>query len=265
MEKELNTAMQKVLKTVKISSLSELNHSALLKLNKDPLVTLFENMCHLFTNNIELCKTAASKVDQLKSEQLDSQREIIKMKQDKLDSVENVVKSEIKSWAEVVNKNTNQSKALSSKVVKEAVKAANAEDERSRNLIIYGVPDEASEESDIAIVQHVVSVIEITENLKKCAVPPKSQMYRIGNKMANKTRPIKVVMRSAEDVQSVLKNAGKLKSDHLYGRVYVAPDRTKEERLAHSKLVNEMKELIKSNPSKHYIIRGGKVIMVDKV
>ena len=43
----------------------------------------------------------------------------------------------LESWAAVVKKNMTQRKVLTTKTVKEAVKAANEEEERSKNLIMY--------------------------------------------------------------------------------------------------------------------------------
>ena len=43
----------------------------------------------------------------------------------------------LESWAAVVKKNMTQRKVLTTKTVKEAVKVANEEEERSRNLIMY--------------------------------------------------------------------------------------------------------------------------------
>ena len=46
--------------------------------------------------------------------------------------------------------------------------------------------------------------------------------------------------------------------------MYLAPDRTKEEQAAHSKLVNKVKVMIASAPSKFYFIRNNKINCVDK-
>ena len=46
--------------------------------------------------------------------------------------------------------------------------------------------------------------------------------------------------------------------------MYLTPDRTKEERAAHTKLGNEMKAKIQQDPSKYYYIRNGKVNITDK-
>ena len=66
------------------------------------------------------------------------------------------------------------------------------------------------------------------------------------------------------DVENILRKAHKLKSNEEFKTVYLAPDRTPEQRAAHSKLVNQMKELIKNDSSKHYYIRDDKIKCTDK-
>ena len=46
--------------------------------------------------------------------------------------------------------------------------------------------------------------------------------------------------------------------------VYLAPDRSKEERQAHSKLGAELKQKISEDSSKYHSIRDGKIISVDR-
>jgi predicted transglutaminase-like protease len=48
----------------------------------------------------------------------------------------------------------------------------------------------------------------------------------------------------------ILKNAQKLKANSELKSVYLSPDRTKEQRSAHGKLVNQMKEIIARDSSK---------------
>ena len=264
LEKQLNKTKQKVLKTVKILSGAELNHTALMKLNKDPLATLVEDLFKLFDSNLELCKSAASKVDELKSEKLASQKQLLQAREDQLNSMQNVVKTEIKSWADVVkNSGNNQESTVSTETVKEAVKSVNAEELRSKNLIIYNV-SEATEARQLR--QLVAEVVVQTNTEQEVAVPDHTRINRMGTRSSNsrRPRPIKVELRSSEEVQKVLRNSYKLNETPVYQHIYVAPDRTREERMAHSKLVTEMKELISSDPSKHYFIRNGKVNSVDK-
>ena len=84
-----------------------------------------------------LFKSAASKMDQMKSEQIENQKELMKMKQDQIDSVQTTVETGMKSWVDIVKKNSSQNKQLTSKTVKEAVRAASEEEDRTKNFIIY--------------------------------------------------------------------------------------------------------------------------------
>ena len=54
-----------------------------------------------------------------------------------MSSVQKTVKTELqKSWVDVAKKNIAQSKAVTAKTVKEAVRAVNEEEERAKNLIV---------------------------------------------------------------------------------------------------------------------------------
>ena len=46
--------------------------------------------------------------------------------------------------------------------------------------------------------------------------------------------------------------------------VFLAPDQTPEQRVAHSKLVIQMKEMVKNYSSKHYFIKDDKVKFTDE-
>ena len=110
------------------------------------------------------------------------------------------------------------------------------------NLIIYGTndfekpsdPDFKEEEMD-NIVRSVCSLIlddDITPKIKNIS--------RIGQFDQDKSRPIKVEFSSYSSVANILKNARKLKLNSDFKAVYLSPDRTKEQRTAHSKLVKKM-------------------------
>ena len=71
---------------------------------------------------------------------------------------------------------------------------------------------------------------------------------------ADKNRPVKFQLTDARHVERFLKAAHRLKNcEREYRSVYLAPNRTKEEQAAHTKLVNELKVMISviaSTPSK---------------
>jgi hypothetical protein len=208
--------------------------------------------------NMQLCKSAAGKIDELKSEKIADQRLLLEMQQGQINSVQDTVKSEMKSWADVVKKNTGQrnGKQLTENSVKKAIRIVNEEEKRSRNLMIYGCSE--NEEEDVAkVVENVFSEMDII------LMPNGNDVYRMGRKEPGKIRPIKVEFTNASDVESALAHARKLKDSSL-SMVYIGPDRTKEERLAHNKLVKEMKQMIEKDPNKHYFIRNKKICCADK-
>ena len=260
MEKDMKFGILQVLKAANVSSAEEIDESVLMKVDKDTLIIFVNSLVSLVEKNLELCKLAANKVDEMKSELIENQKELLKKQQDQIDSVQKTVKTEIKSWADVVKKNNNQTKLLTTKTVKEAVRAVNNEEERSRNFIIYGLEEIADEEEeDLPAI-----VCGVYDRTGFSCPAGTTDIYRLGKKTADKARPIKVEMETPGDVQFMLKNAYKLRADEHFKLVYLAPDRTKEERKAHGKLINEMKELIKQDSSKHYFIRDNKVKSADK-
>ena len=61
---------------------------------------------------MSICKSAAEKIYELKSGQIELQQRLISLQDDQIDSVRTTVKSELstglKSWSEVVKRNTTQ-------------------------------------------------------------------------------------------------------------------------------------------------------------
>lgn len=56
MEAELLKILHRVLKAEKVSEEAELNHASLMKLNKDPLVNLVEELSNQWVKSLEVCK-----------------------------------------------------------------------------------------------------------------------------------------------------------------------------------------------------------------
>ena len=73
-----------------------------------------------------------------------------------------------------------------------------------------------------------------------------------------------MILKSAEDARRILRNAKQLKECDKRKSVYLAPDRTREEREEHTKLVAEMKKLIKKDPNRYFFIRNNKVCSTDR-
>ncbi|KAL5249864.1 hypothetical protein ACHWQZ_G015808 [Mnemiopsis leidyi] len=95
-------------------------------------------------------------MDQLKSDKIADQKLLIELRQTQMNSVQETVKSEMKSWADVDKKNSNVNqrnvKQLTENSVKQAVRAVNEEERRSKNLMIYGW-QEKEKEADFEVIK----------------------------------------------------------------------------------------------------------------
>ena len=113
-----------------------------MKQSKDSLVSIVQNLMKLFDDNMNLCKSAAGKLDQMKSEQIEMQSKLLTIQQREIDSVQETVKAEMSSWADVARKNsTTNAKTFTAKEVKKVVKTAVLEEDRTKSFIIYGAPE----------------------------------------------------------------------------------------------------------------------------
>lgn len=97
MENDLNSALRSVLKNAKVQTVEELNQNVLVKnMNKDPLAKMVEDLVKLMHKNICICKSAAAKIDELKSEKIADQKTLIECQQKQLESVKTTVETEMK-------------------------------------------------------------------------------------------------------------------------------------------------------------------------
>ena len=187
MEKDIHAEIQKILKVTKTSTVSDLTQPTFMKLSKDSMAGFLKSFVQIVEKNLEVCKMAADKIDQLKNEQIEHQKEIIKAQQTETNSVQNTVKNELKSWAEVARINSKQNMTVSAKTVKEAVKTTLAEDDRSRNFMMYGL-EEAAEGQEDDLVDAVRALCEKTEVEQW---PRLCSAYRMGEKRLTKLAQLK--------------------------------------------------------------------------
>lgn len=218
---------------------------------------------------------AAGRVEQLTSSVENAQAKIIalqddliKSKEDQLTSVrttvreevasvQSAVKTEIRSWSEIASQKTAQHH-ISTARIKEAVKSAVIEEDKSKNLLIFGKP-EAENEDVAATVSEILLDIGEKPHLVECR--------RIGVRGADsqdKRRPIKVMLSSSDAVLSILRNASALKNSTANKSTFLGPDRTPDERVAHNKLVELMRRKMNDEPNSYHYIRGGLVRSVKK-
>ena len=238
-EFELSVQLQTVLNIANVTSTVDLNQNSLMKLHKNYLTDIVLRLVKAYEKNLNICKSAAVKIDQLKSDQIENQKIIMEIHDKQIDSVQQGITS----------------KPITKHTVKEAVRSVNDEEKRSKCFLIYGVK-EKDNEIPCEVAHNVYRKLNFN--------PPKIvDSYRVGRRTPGKSRPIKVELKHPTDALVLLKNAGKLKSTDM-SSVYLSPDRNNQEQAAHSKLVAEMRTMIKEDPSKFYFIRNNKVNFIDK-
>ena len=261
-EKNLRSSVDQILNAVNnvklknaasIQSVEKLTHAALMKLGKDALATLVEDLAKSLTTNIDLCKSAAGTLENLKTELIEVQKE-------QLQSVKNTVKTEMQSWSDIVKKNCSSAPTL--KNMKKVVVSAVQDDARSRNFIIHGVPEDYSEyPGDVAD-----EVLDDMWQHKNHPDVVAANFIGARKREDGRPRPIKVTFHSNESVKLVLAKAHNLKKSTVktYHTWFISPDRNFEEQAAHQKLVAKLKDNIKADSTKFHYIKDGKVLSVDK-
>ena len=133
--------------------------------------------------------------------------------------------------------------------------------ELNMNVIIYGIPEcESSLPADeIKSVQEIFSKIELADDILL------SSQHRLGkpNFAQGKPLPMKVVLKSTEHRNEVLKNAKILRNSTALRSIYINRDEPKEDRIENNRLRSALKEQKKQNPEVKLI--RGKLLLQDKV
>ena len=198
---------------------------------------------------------AQAKLDVLQEKVISLQDELLKEKNNTIEkligSVQTTVKDELKSYASVVQKSCSAS--LAPAKLQAVMKKVATEEDRSCNLMIYGLEEATDENTESA----ALSVIQHTDEKPKLV-----SCRRLGDKNAER-RPIKVTFQSREMARSVLTKSTKLRQVEGYSRVYLGPDRTLEQRRERKKLLGVLNEKRDNFPEKKFIIRRGVVTELD--
>ncbi len=241
--------------------------------SKKDLANCLSNMTDAVLRCRDDLKGALALIDQMKSDQISFQKRIIELqeeviagKSDQLssvqatvkDTVQTTVKTELNSYSEAVLKGpSNSVTTITQQQIKNAVKSAVKEDDRSKNMMLFGITEETGENLE-KIVQ------EVCEKLDEKPVFT-SECVRVGvSKKPGYVRPVKVSMRSSETVKRILSKAKQLKETANFNKVFLSYDRTKEERLELQKLVIELKQIRKDDPERQHFIRNNKICSQDK-
>ena len=227
---------------------------------------LYDLACELFREN-DMLRHEAS---ELKSTTIEAQEKVISVQNELLickdkqlervgsvveNAVQHSVKTEMKSYSDALSQSA-QIKAPEMKCLKKAVEQVIKEDDCSRNFLVFGLAEETEEDTP-----------KMVNGLLECVgVKPKHESVRIGvqrqsgTDQPSKPRPIKVSVSSSAHVIQILRAARKLKNSEHYQHVFIAPDRTVEERKCRRELVALLNQKRQEETDKRHFIRNGKVV-----
>lgn len=245
-----------LLSTFHTRELSDIKRTVLKGTNKDIVVDFTMSLASLLEKSGQLLRSASADLDVLKREQLDFQSKLLKVQDElsvkksaQLDTVQNTVEEKMSSWAAVVKKNSTNK---FTQEVKKAVKSAINESDREFNVVMFNV--EEQDEEDLSENYDTVVASDIMNSAGLYAVEGDFTTERIGALDKDKNRPLKVKFDFKSTAFDLLAKAKNLKDNEDYGHVFIAPDRSREERLEHRKLVEQLKLIRTQNPEKRCYI-----------
>ena len=222
---------------------------------------------HFLMETVETYRNACTKLQSrlIENQQtlINVQKELSDCKSEKLEAMENVVKSsvatsvkeEFKSYSSVVSSSTPTAPTFCPEALKTVVKTVVAEEDRSRNVLVFGLPEEDGEELET----------KISGVFEETGLKPKLEAQRIGKKKtASSTRQVKVCVSSSLIVHQILVNAKNLRKSAKYKTVYLSPDRSLEQREARKELIVSMRAKALEEPNKKFYIKDGQILSRDR-
>ena len=265
----LPKAMEQVGCTTQVDVTSAASKRAM----KDTLALLFTESFHFVRFQTEKLKQLKAELSSTKSQLIENQKwvislqeQLISCKDKQLEGVETVVKSSVennlkeqfKSYSEAAAENVMvcKSDSLSDPAtLKKVVKSVVQEEDRSRNVVIFGL----SEKKEENVEERVKEVFEVI------GLKPPLQASRVGKTSKDDSkRPVKVSLSSASTVYTILSQARKLRQSEKFSKVFIRPDRSEEERARDKLLVQELIKKREKEPGKIHYIRAGTSHSKDK-
>ena len=259
-------------------NVTELGFEKLNKRNvtKEKVCQWLATICDLFVSAVpvlqststlsdEICKMKDEKIadsgaiidlqKKLIEKQEELQDKLTVKKEEDLGAVKSVVQSEMKTYSSLL-KNTC-SNAFAPKKIHAAVKQAKEEEDRSKNLILFGVEELENEDLE-ATVSVVLEHLNEKPSILDC--------YRIGKQSVDNDtdRPIKFTLNSSDMARQILRKTKLLKTVDRYDQIYISPDRSPRERVAFKKLIEELKLKRSTESNKIHFIVNNRIVSRDK-
>ena len=157
------------------------------------------------------------------------------------------------TWSKVVSQTQNMKSAMREAKNDEKIEESEKQ-RRAKNIIIHGAEEvgnnaEEIKEGDLGYIKEIFAKIGVR------AEP--TIVTRLGEAKESRSRPIKVVMKTLEDKENVMKSLGRLKgTERYFGKISVKDDYTSNEREQIRKLTDQANEKSESSSDRTYKVRG---------
>ena len=195
---------------------------------------------------------------------MEAERKVIQLQEQLIESkdnqmkgltstVETVVRDSVeKSYCQVAatNVSTPAPPAITPAAIERAVRDMAESEERSKNVLIFGLDEQDSE----SIEERVAEIFEAVNEK-----PRPDTVTRVGNKTTDNNRPVIVKFSSASIAMGILRKSQTLRSTEKFKKVFVSPDRSILQRNKHRQLVTELKRRAGEDKGRRYYIRDGQI------
>ena len=267
--------LPKAMEQVGCTAALNVTSAACKRATRETLALLFAESYHFVRFQNERMRQLKAELSSTKSQLIENQKWVISLQEQVIDSkekqleavqtavkttVEDSVKEQFKSYSDVVQENVMvcqpQTVSVDPVVLKQVVQSVVQQEDRSRNLMVFGLP-EAENENPTERIQEVFQGIGI-----KPAIMEVSRVGRCSKE--KKKRPVKVILSSASVAFQILSQARRLRESDDFSSVFVRPDRSEEERSLNRLLVQELIKKREDEPGKRHFIRSGTLHTVEK-
>jgi hypothetical protein len=242
---------------------------------KDTLALLFAESYHLVRFQHDKMKQLTAELSSTKSQLIENQKWVISLQEKVIDckeqqlvavqtavktTVEDSVKEQFKSYSDAAQENVMvclpESPSLSPEVLKKVIQSVVQQEDRSRNLMVFGIPETENENLSERI-QEVFQEIGVKPTLETV-----SRLGKVGKEKTK--RPVKVTLSSPSVAHQILSQARRLRESENFSLVFVRPDRSEEERAQNRLLVQELHKKRTDESGKRHYIKGGTIHSVEK-
>ena len=223
---------------------------------KNTFLGWFESAIEIMKYQSQVIKEMRTDGDGMRTEALEAkskvillQEELMTIKDDQMTSVHTAVKdgvsAGIESYSSAVSGGSEKQQPQQTIALKKAMKEVVDEEDRSRNLVVFGLAEEEGEDLE----NKLCSVFQVMGEKPRVV-----EVVRLGRRETDKSRPIKARFCSSECAHQILRRASTLKQSEEYSSVYISPDRTLEER-AERRVADE--------PGRYHFIKNGRYCTSD--